>query len=247
MKIDFFSDKGNFRAENQDTIIGVTVDINNDKYYVLAVCDGMGGGIAGKEASATVCRHIKSYLSRLELKIISSPVDVVNVIQLQIYRAAKSANNEIYEKFSGTKKMSGTTLSAIILNEKYHSFVHVGDSRIYALKEDGDFIQLSYDDTWTNNEVKHGRLTEQEAKTHAKRHALIKAIGVKKSFDLHTSGIFSNDGIKLFFLTSDGYSEFLEDSHIFELMNDSSTLEDVALEMLKLGQKDNLSAIMVRL
>ena len=76
----------------------------------------------------------------------------------------------------------GTTLTTLLLIENVAVIGHVGDSRIYLLR-DNEFNQITIDHTWVEGEVNEGRLTAEEAISHPMRNILSRAIGNNQKVD----------------------------------------------------------------
>lgn len=247
MRVEYYSDKGGYngttrkagyRSHNEDTILIESLRTADDTQYLVAVvCDGMGGGVDGKFSSSKVCEDI-----RLALEDMTIPeTDPLKAIQNTVYRAVIKAHSYIYNKYLN-QKQSATTCTALITDGVSYRYVHIGDTRLYAL---GDKLNLvTVDDTWVQREISRGNLTEAEAKVHRNRHMITKAVGVGKVIQLYISNEFpvTSD----FLLTSDGFSEFLTQDKANILKNQEGELEHMAKLMINEGQKDNISAIIVR-
>ena len=123
------SDVGLVRRNNED----VFALLPEEKFFILA--DGMGGHqggeVAAQKAVDYMCGAIKTLLHLKEEKL--QVEDISSKIQLFI----ESAN--YWLNYLGTKnpelKGMGTTLCSLLFHEKRVIFSHVGDSRIYLLRE----------------------------------------------------------------------------------------------------------------
>ena len=123
--------------------------------------------------------------------------------------------------------------------------MHVGDYSIFGVRI-CKFDKLTVDHTLTREKVLQGLITEEEALTDPSRHTILRAVGINKHLRVDVSDVKEHK-YKGYLLTSDGYSEFLTLDRVSEIYNYSLTLEDVACEMLDLGQRDNLSAVWIRI
>lgn len=241
MKIEYFgkSDKGRVRKANEDYFIGDK--IKNDE-YIFIVADGMGGHRAGDVASKlgtqTFFKHYKD-LRKKNTEI----TDAMN-------RSMMKANNAILDKATEDpmKKGMGTTFSAMIVADKKAYIVHVGDSRIYLVRDDRLF-QLTTDHTFVGKMVEEGRLTENEAREHPQKNILYMSLGARKSFDPELDvncEIKEND---IFVMCSDGLSNMVEDNTIKEYVQSFNTREAVE-QLVNLanenGGLDNITLQVIR-
>lgn len=71
--------------------------------------------------------------------------------------------------------MLGTTVSAILMMNDSFYIVHVGDSRVYELKE--GLRILTKDQTFVAREIAAGRMTPEEAKVDPRRSVLLQCVG----------------------------------------------------------------------
>lgn len=236
-KVAYYSDRGNPVSEdkgNEDTILIAELGGSQTEYLVAIVCDGMGGGLEGKLASSMTIKEILAVLEEVP----------ENSTMLSVQKAIASALGVASSKINGRYKRDGvcaTTCTAIVMDRYQFCFVHIGDSRLYIVS-DGIFEQLSRDDTKVQLMVERGELTREEAKVHPHRHRLVKAVGALSHCVPFQSGVFElKDGL---FLSSDGYWEFIEGEFAKEIWQ-SKALENVAQKMIKMGQRDNLSSILI--
>jgi protein phosphatase len=90
-----------------------------------------------------------------------------------------SAQKAILEQASGDLGLRGmgTTCCAAIVRQGRLFYGHVGDSRIYLLR-DGEARQLTEDHSRVAQMVRDGVLTEEEAMHHEQRNILTRALGM---------------------------------------------------------------------
>ena len=242
VKIECYSNVGRVRKENEDTVLALSFQVSGKPYWVGVVCDGIGGGEDGKYASSLVCKSILDAIDSYEVQGDSVLEDLANLVSYTLNKC----NSIIYKKYLGSKAtVCGTTCSCIILNEKEYITLHVGDSSIFGVRS-CKFDKLTEDHTLTREKVLQGLITEEEALTDPSRHTILRAVGINKHLQVDVSDVKEHK-YKGYLLTSDGYSEFLTLDRVSEIYNYSLTLEDVACEMLDLGQRDNLSAVWIRI
>ena len=153
------SDRGLIRGGNQDSVYAGP--------RLLAVADGMGGMAAGDVASNIVIGTM-------------APLDedVPGGALLDALRGmVDSANQQIRDTVEANPQMEGmgTTLTAMLFAGSKLGMVHIGDSRAYLLR-DGEFNQITKDDTYVQMLIDEGRISPEEADTHPQRHLLYRAL-----------------------------------------------------------------------
>ena len=156
--------------------IGLVRQGNEDSAFVspqlIAVADGMGGHAAGEVASRIAVEVLQS----LTPTLISSEVDEDSVGDLLMH-SLHSIDSEIslIAEEEIEKRGMGTTLTALLIREKFISLLHVGDSRCYRLR--GNTLeQLSNDHTVIQELLDQGAISESEAVDHPQRSMLTQAL-----------------------------------------------------------------------
>jgi serine/threonine protein phosphatase PrpC len=178
------------RKDNQDTL-GVFELFG---HRVLLVCDGMGGHAGGAHASALAVRTVHEELSAA----ITDPRE-------DLKRAVEVANRTIFEASRKNYKLNGmgTTIVAVIITDGVAHVAHVGDSRVYLVR-DGALRALTRDHTMVNVFVDAELLSPQDAATHPEAHVLSRSLGVERDVDVEMSApVVLTLGDRLL-LTSDG-------------------------------------------
>jgi PPM family protein phosphatase len=153
------SDRGLIRDGNQDSVYAGP--------RLLAVADGMGGMAAGDVASNIVIAAM-------------APLDedVPGDALLDSLRSAvDTANQQLRDAVDANPAMEGmgTTLTAMLFSGSKFGTVHIGDSRAYLLR-DGEFVQVTKDDTYVQMLVDEGRISPEEASSHPQRSLLTRAL-----------------------------------------------------------------------
>ena len=156
--------------------IGLVRQGNEDSGFVspqlIAVADGMGGHAAGEVASQIAVEVLQSLVPAL----VSTDIDEDSVEDLLI-NSLHSIDSEISvvtdEEIE--KRGMGTTLTALLIRDKYISLLHVGDSRCYRLR--GNTLeQLSNDHTVIQELLDQGAISLAEAAEHPQRSMLTQAL-----------------------------------------------------------------------
>jgi PPM family protein phosphatase len=153
------SDRGLIRDGNQDSVYAGP--------RLLAVADGMGGMAAGDVASNVVIAAM-------------APLDedVPGDAMVDALRSAvETANQQLRDAVDANPALEGmgTTLTAMLFSGTKFGMVHVGDSRAYLLR-DGEFVQVTKDDTYVQMLVDEGRISAEEATSHPQRSLLTRAL-----------------------------------------------------------------------
>jgi serine/threonine protein phosphatase PrpC len=139
---------------------------------LIAVADGMGGHAAGEVASRIAVEVLQSLTSAL----ISTEIDEDSVEDLLMH-SLHSIDSEISVVTDEDldKRGMGTTLTALLIRDKYISLLHVGDSRCYRLR--GNTLeQLSNDHTVIQELLDQGAISPAEAVEHPQRSMLTQAL-----------------------------------------------------------------------
>ena len=156
--------------------IGLVRQGNEDSGFVssqlIAVADGMGGHAAGEVASRIAIKVLHSLVPALA----SADVDEDSVEDLLMH-SLHSIDSEISvvtdEEIE--KRGMGTTLTALLIRDKYISLLHVGDSRCYRLR--GNTLELlSNDHTVIQELLDQGAISPAEAAEHPQRSMLTQAL-----------------------------------------------------------------------
>lgn len=234
--------KGLIRPSNEDSFISIP------EVGLFAVADGMGGHAAGEVASAIAIESVKSGLTPLLEK---SGADK-SQIKKAMLEVIKGANQLIIKKGEEepSHKGMGTTLTLLILlpDQNVFLFGHVGDSRLYILRE-SELRQLSQDHTYVAELESKGYLTHEEATYHPFKHALTRALGISTVIDVD----FGEGLLKpfdLFLLCTDGLTNEVQDDLIAKIMQAHTAEPDMCVQKLvglalTAGGRDNITAIVV--
>ncbi|GHJ10946.1 protein phosphatase [Micromonospora humidisoli] len=153
------SDRGLIRDGNQDSVYAGP--------RLLAVADGMGGMAAGDVASNIVI----GAMAPLDEDV---PGDaLVDALR----SAVGTANQQLRDTVDANPQLEGmgTTLTATLFSGSKLGMVHIGDSRAYLLRN-GEFSQITKDDTYVQMLVDEGRISAEEASSHPQRSLLTRAL-----------------------------------------------------------------------
>jgi serine/threonine protein phosphatase PrpC len=193
--------------------IGLVRQGNEDSGLVspqlIAVADGMGGHAAGEVASRIAVEVLQSLVPAM----VSEDIDEDSVEDLLMH-SLHSIDSEIslVTNEEIEKRGMGTTLTALLIRDKYISLLHVGDSRCYRLR--GNTLeQLSNDHTVIQELLDQGAISQAEAVEHPQRSMLTQAL----RGDGDVTPVLQMYEIKKgdrYLLCSDGLSGVLTDKEI---------------------------------
>ena len=238
MKFTALSDIGLKREKNEDSWNIVLDKSGSPVGFVVA--DGMGGYLAGEEASRIAVEEISSMI----MECINA--DGVEKMHGIINHRIDSINNKIMEysiqKLGGLK--SGTTLSIGILKDGNLYFAHIGDSRIYLVR-DIQIRPITQDHTFVAELVKGGLISMDQAQTHPDKNKVTRALGFKENYlpDFYQEPVIAGD---VFVFCTDGLYDHLQDQEIMNIIRDGS-IESAARRLIeavnKRGGNDNTTVI----
>ena len=160
------------RPENQDNAGFVDTPLG----LLLVVCDGMGGGPAGRTASLMAVDAVLTALSD-----VSEHTPREDGLRFAI----EKANDIIYAKAKETPELMGmgTTIAAVLINETSAVIAHAGDTRIYQLRK-GTIVFRSSDHSVVANMVRQKKLTEEEARNHPQSNIVTRALGIRPNVEI---------------------------------------------------------------
>lgn len=213
-----------------------------DDLKLLAVADGMGGHKAGEIASKLALDELASYL-RNSLKLLEH--DPAQALK----DAFKNANEAVLElartdadKFRGM----GTTITAVIVRDDRIYVAHVGDSRVYLVRNE-EIRLLTNDHSLVNELVKSGGITPEEAESHPQKNILTRAIGTspKVEVEINIESVQKGD---IIILCTDGLSNLVTLTEMGKLAGEEVPLkervEHLIQRALDRGGADNITVVL---
>lgn len=222
------SDTGLVRESNQDTAYAGS--------RLLAVADGFGG--AGGPAGAAAVDALK----RLETDSLPAG-DLLNLLEDAIEQAKRAVNGVAGPGSSSEE--AGTTLTAMLWTGSQLALVHIGDSRVYLLRDE-ELFQITHDHTMVQSMVDEGRLTPEEAVTHPQRALLVRALG-QGADDTHDLRLHDARQDDRYLLCSDGLSSVVQTEEIRRVLSGTGDPEQAVRELIALangsGGPDNVSCV----
>ena len=241
------SDTGQKRPHNEDSAV------TSAAVGLAVVADGMGGYKAGEVASAIAAKCI---IDKIEIGLEQAHQTPPNGSEYRpeselIREAITEANTHIFQTAQTVQQCQGmgTTVVAILLYDNVATIAHVGDSRIYRLRDD-ELQQVTNDHSLVQELIDRGFFTAEEAEANTPKNLVTRALGIDGTVDVDIleEPVKPND---IYLLCSDGLNDMVNDEEIrLTLSKYSGNLHEAATELVRLanemGGKDNISVVLVR-
>lgn len=229
------------RKENQDSYAGMTVGNN----VILTVCDGMGGMNGGQTASRIAVTEIAQTLAE-------TPIEKLG--EEAIFKAVEAANAAIYRRALNDPPLRGmgTTTTVLVLTSEAAYLTHVGDSRIYQLRN-GKKEFRTFDHSKVFEMVAQNMMTEEQARQSSFSNIITRALGIRPKVEMTVEKIPYKKGDR-FILCCDGIWNTLPEPEMMKLfLAKSAAKEEVeyltetvnGIGEQRGGDHDNLTAIVV--
>jgi protein phosphatase len=241
------SDIGRKRPHNEDAYLC------DDELGLYVVADGVGGHAKGEVASQESIEQVQGWVragrARIDVLRSAPTADAAYQVRRLVESAVQQACYMVFgmaEQDPERKGMS-TTMSALLVAAGSAFIAQVGDSRVYLMRE-SRVSQLTEDHTLINYKLKHGLITEEEARRAPGRNVITRAVGHRDYVEVDTTQVqvVADDR---FLLCSDGLHGYLQDQEIEPLLR-LDPLSDAARQFVQLanarGGKDNITAVIVQ-
>ncbi len=237
------TDAGRVRSHNEDSIAV------EPACGLMVLADGMGGYNAGEVASGIAVSVMMAEMTPVlaggsgsedEGRMVSLLDGSVRKANAAIYQAARSD-----EQYAGM----GTTVVAALFFDNRVAVAHVGDSRLYRLRE-GTLEAVTRDHSLLQEQIDCGMISAEEARHSQNRNLVTRAVGIDADLDpeIHLHEVRVGD---VYLLCSDGLNDMLEDEDIQSILYAMQNNLELAAEQLiqsanDNGGKDNVSVILVK-
>jgi len=231
MKMISRSHQGLVRLNNEDC---VHCDIEG-QFAVLA--DGMGGLLAGEQASAVAVEAACTQLRKRVHPLIDAQ-DLSGILE--------TAHDAVVARAKAMRYIGkmGTTLVIWAQGPDRAFYAHVGDSRLYTYAG-GELSQITRDHTVAQQLIDAGRVAPEDEHNAPKRNVLTQAMGLPGLFKAEFGEVPVSERV---LLCSDGLSDLVRAHEICELMA-TPDIEDCANFLLKAaldrGGRDNVSVALI--
>jgi protein phosphatase len=237
------------RPDHQDAVFVTSEpETLNGAGSLFAVADGMGGHPGGGVASRMACDSLKQYHEKIVEKGIRKPQDISRHLVEAIMRIDRGI------RLKGLRDCQqedmGTTLSCLVIVRTNSVIAHVGDSRIYRLRQ-GHLTRLTVDHTFVQDMIFEGEVVPGNARRHPLRHMLTRAVGTGEPLALVDSRIDPLKKEDCFLLCTDGLYNAISNTCILDLLSRqyttaSETAAKLVMHALLNGSRDNVTAIVIK-
>lgn len=238
LKYGIRTDRGLKRQLNEDNCNVLVGYSGVPPCFVIA--DGMGGhkcgDVASKQAVDSVCNH----LLRADWEAQEISELLKNIII--------DVNKELYQYSildESTQGMGTTLIITALINRKLY-IGHVGDSRVYLIR-DNSIQKMTSDHSFIEELIKNGTITKDEAINHPKRNVITRAVGYENDLqvDTYEIDVLENDEI---LVCTDGLTNMLSEEEILEIIKNAEEPQiacDTLIENANnKGGEDNITVIL---
>lgn len=242
------TDPGKVRGHNEDCVE------SRPEIGVLVLADGMGGYNAGEVASGMATSLIATGLAQTWTRDALKGLDREQASDLShqlLQQQIADANSAIFEAALKDPQCAGmgTTLVAGIFYDNFLTVAHIGDSRLYRLRDDV-FEQITKDHSLLQEQIDSGLISKEDARQSHNKNLVTRAVGIDPEVEaeIHSYEVVEGD---VYLLCSDGLNDMIEDEEIqMTMIALSSNLELTAQQLVQAandaGGRDNISVILVR-
>lgn len=241
------TDTGAIRSFNEDSIAA------DSELGVLVLADGMGGHKAGDVASSLATNFVMDYLKPKLTEMTPSPFRSLGPCPeaIAVKTAIEKINQVIYSAAQADNKYAGmgTTIVVILFHQSSVTIAHVGDSRLYRLRQ-GRLQLLTHDHSLLQHQVETGLISVEDAKVSHNRNLVSRALGVDAEIKVEISehDVHSDD---VYLLCSDGLNDMVDDADIELAINElQANLPLASRQLIQMandnGGHDNVSVIIAK-
>ena len=255
-------ERGNTADINQDSLVLLQVLTAKGRVLMAAVCDGMGGLSQGEWASGYVTKRLQEWFYESLLRSVQKNKPFW-VIRRSLDRLVYHMQEQLLQYGTQEEIRLGTTMTVLVLWEKTYLLWHLGDSRAYHFQAAGRTslfggMKSGRGMRQIHTAGKNGKSMSGAAcmtKDHVKgRNQLTKCVG---SFgyerpDFKLGVLREGQGM---LLCSDGFRHFVEESELSDVLRPEQIkceeqiarrLREIGDACMKRGERDNLSAVYVK-
>lgn len=242
------TDPGRVRGHNEDCIE------SRPESGVVVLADGMGGYNAGEVASGMATSLIAAGMANAWTKsaLKNMEREQASAYSQQLLQAeVGKANKAIFEAAQKDPQCAGmgTTLVACLFYDNFLTVGHIGDSRLYRLRNDA-LEQITRDHSLLQEQIDSGLITKEDARSSHNKNLVTRALGIDPEVDaeIHSYEVLEGD---LYLLCSDGLNDMIEDEEIqMTLIALRSNLDLTAQQLVQAandaGGRDNISVMLIK-
>jgi protein phosphatase len=230
------------RNENQDCLGGNLCDENR---LLATVCDGMGGAVGGSTASQMSAYAIINYLNQ--------PHPYETGLE-EVKSSIQAANTSVYQESASNPSLRGmgSTTTVVLLNKEAAFIAHVGDSRIYQIRN-GKKKFRTFDHSKVFEMVKAQILTEEQARVHPQSNIITRALGIRPEVNIDLKKLPYKRGDR-FVLCCDGVWNSMPEPELLTYLTANLSPQQIvenltdkvnSIGLSSGGHHDNLSVIVI--
>ena len=243
-----------------ETNVGMKRTHNEDNFSIIEesglyiVADGMGGHASGEIASKMAVEALREFF----VATASDPERTwpykmdrsKGYEENRLITGIKLANLRIFESAQREPRQRGmgTTIVALFAVEDGVYLAHVGDSRVYRMR-DSKLEQLTEDHSLLNDYVKMKRLTPEEIANFPHKNVIVRALGMKDTVKVDTRLEQPRAG-DMYLLCSDGLSGTVPDGEMATILIGTQDLRAAASKLIaranENGGPDNITVVLAR-
>jgi serine/threonine protein phosphatase PrpC len=241
------SDMGQVRENNEDSVAMAP------ELSLFVLSDGMGGMACGEVASRltvdTILTHCRQSAGDPTTIFLGPTLAGMSEVSRRLASAIQLANRTVHSAAleNGARLGMGATVVAVRRKNDQLSIAHVGDSRVYRLRN-GLLERLTQDHSLAA-EMRRGKMSEEEINASGLQNILMRAVGVEPQLEVEVREEIMLDGDTIL-LCSDGLTHELSDKQIEGVLRDAQNAQDAANQLVALanqaGGADNISTIVMR-
>jgi len=175
------SDVGCQRENNEDSYLYWEPSGDEEfqrKGRLAVIADGMGGHEGGQEASRLAVETVREVYDQ-------AFHDDPQAALVESFAAAHARIQDYADRHPAFQGM-GTTCTALVLRGRQLYFAHVGDSRLYLVR-DGSILRLTRDHSYVGRLVESGIVRAEDAEKHPQRHILTAALGAGRELSVDSA------------------------------------------------------------
>jgi protein phosphatase len=243
------SDPGLRRSSNEDCYC------TREDIGLYMVADGMGGHVAGEVASRVAVEATQAFIEETagadKNRTWPFPFDPSLSLDANRIKAAfRLANRRIASRIAESQDLRGmaTTASALLAGTEAACVAHVGDSRVYMLR-DGKLTQITHDHSWVEEQVRAGTMSPSAARMHPWRNVVTRALSGGEDPEVDVTELNLQPGER-FLICSDGLFSVVSDTQIAEILSDRTlSLSEACRRLIDAanggGGPDNITAVVL--
>lgn len=243
------TDVGRKRKHNEDNLF------LSPPHGLYVVADGMGGHASGEVASQIAVETLGRFFEETAMDEDKTWPYKMNkkfsYHENRLMVGVKLSNKLIFDKATADIRLKGmgTTIVVVFLRENKAYIGHVGDSRVYRLRNNDEFTMLTEDHSLLNDYMKIKKLTPEEIENFPHKNVIVRALGMKERVEVDTSCEELQKG-DVYLLCSDGLSGLVTDDHLRDIVMEHRQDLDITCQKLidaanKNGGNDNITALLV--